>query len=95
VPAANEAARVVEALQPGMMGPRLSGLLGCADQACHVLDAKYEPGLKGVFLYHWDTDSSAAIWSTVPETERSRRWRHRACGYQSSRTTLICRPCHG
>ena len=49
--AANEAARVVEALQPGMMGPRLSGLLGCADQACHVLDAKYEPGLKGVFLY--------------------------------------------
>jgi hypothetical protein len=48
---ATEAARVVEALHPGVMGPRLSRALGSPDQVCHVLDAKYEPGLKAVFLY--------------------------------------------
>jgi Phosphotransferase enzyme family len=43
--------RFVEALQPRLMGRRLSALLGSERRPCHVLDAKYEPGLRAVVLY--------------------------------------------
>ncbi|MGW0231415.1 phosphotransferase family protein [Actinopolymorpha singaporensis] len=52
---AGEAGRFAEALLPRVMGPRLAAALGGADgrsaRACHVLDAKYEPGHRAVVLY--------------------------------------------
>jgi Ser/Thr protein kinase RdoA (MazF antagonist) len=56
VPVADEAAsarldRFVEAMQPGLLGPRLTAALGGADLPCHVLDAKYEPGVRAMLLY--------------------------------------------
>ena len=50
--AARELARVGEALDAHRMGPRLRAALpdGRAS-ACHVLDAKYEPGLRCTVLY--------------------------------------------
>ncbi|MGH3342476.1 MAG: hypothetical protein ACRDPK_06240 [Carbonactinosporaceae bacterium] len=44
-------ARFGEALQPGVMGPRLATLTGAATTACHVLDAKFEPGIRAIVLY--------------------------------------------
>ena len=43
---------VEEALRAGVMGERLRAALGAgAGEACHVLDAKYEPGLRCTVLY--------------------------------------------
>lgn len=54
-PSAGEAAALAEALRPRVMGPRLSAVLG-RTAPCHVLDAKYEPGLRAIVLYqHGDT----------------------------------------
>ncbi|MDF2967858.1 MAG: hypothetical protein K0Q93_1636 [Nocardioidaceae bacterium] len=49
-PAGDEAAAVADALRPRVMGPRLSAVLG-RTAPCHVLDAKYEPGLRAMVLY--------------------------------------------
>lgn len=43
--------RFVEALQPGVMGLRLAAALGRRPLTCHVIDAKYEPGTRGIVLY--------------------------------------------
>ena len=44
-------ARFLEAMRPGRMGPRLTAVLGDRPVPCHVLDAKYEPGVRGMLLY--------------------------------------------
>jgi aminoglycoside phosphotransferase (APT) family kinase protein len=50
--AAHELARVGEALDAHRMAPRLrAALLDGRASACHVLDAKYEPGLRCTVLY--------------------------------------------
>jgi aminoglycoside phosphotransferase (APT) family kinase protein len=42
--------RVQEALRPSVMRPRLEDAVG-GHRPCHVLDAKYEPGLRATVLY--------------------------------------------
>lgn len=49
-PATPPAARFAEALQPRLMGPRIAAVLG-GRPTCHVLDAKYEPGVRATVLY--------------------------------------------
>jgi aminoglycoside phosphotransferase (APT) family kinase protein len=46
----------LQALNPTVMGPRLSGALGVGRRSCHVLDAKYEPGVKAIVLYRFGDD---------------------------------------
>lgn len=48
-----ELARVLEALDGSRMGARFAAALGGSNRA-HILDAKYEPGLKGIVLYEHD-----------------------------------------
>ncbi|HET6561470.1 MAG TPA: phosphotransferase [Marmoricola sp.] len=43
--------RFLTALQPRIMGPRLAEALGLTPTACHVLDAKYLPGVGATVLY--------------------------------------------
>lgn len=45
--------RLADALDPRLMGPRLAAALGGAG-VCHVLDAKYEPGVRATVLYDLD-----------------------------------------
>jgi hypothetical protein len=49
-PRQDDADRFAEALSPRLMGPRLAAALG-ADGPTHVLDAKFEPGLRAELLY--------------------------------------------
>jgi hypothetical protein len=51
-----EVERFTEALQPRLMGRRLSAVLDSGPQPCHVLDAKYEPGRRAVVLYKYGHD---------------------------------------
>ncbi|HEY6932501.1 MAG TPA: phosphotransferase [Marmoricola sp.] len=44
-------ARYDEALMPGVMGPRLADLTGRPGRVCHVLDGKFEAGVRAVVLY--------------------------------------------
>jgi hypothetical protein len=46
--------RFEEALAPRLMGPRLAVALGGGRRTCHVLDAKYEPGVRATVLYEYD-----------------------------------------
>jgi len=48
---ASQPERFAEALRPRLMGPRLAAAVGGGPATCHVLDAKYEPGVRGVILY--------------------------------------------
>lgn len=43
--------RFSEALQAGVMGPRLAAVTGAPISACHVLDGKFEPGVRAILLY--------------------------------------------
>lgn len=43
--------RFLGALHAGEMGPRLQKSLGGGPATCHVLDAKYEPGVRAIVLY--------------------------------------------
>jgi hypothetical protein len=43
--------RFAEALQPSVMGRRLAAALSTRPAPCHVLDAKYEPGTRGIVVY--------------------------------------------
>ncbi len=43
--------RFLEALQPWRMRPELAAVTGSRSASCHVLDAKYEPGVRAVILY--------------------------------------------
>ena len=43
--------RFLEALQPWRMAPELAVATGSRHDTCHVLDAKYEPGVRAVILY--------------------------------------------
>ena len=43
--------RFLEALQPWRMRPELAAATGSRSATCHVLDAKYEPGVRAVILY--------------------------------------------
>lgn len=45
--------RFAEALRARDMGPRLADALGCSTTTCHVLDAKYEPGVRAMVLYEY------------------------------------------
>lgn len=47
----SHAERFAEALRPRLMGPRLAAALGQGPGSCHVLDAKYEPGVRALILY--------------------------------------------
>jgi hypothetical protein len=51
-PRTDRLSRVVEMLNGHVMGPRVRGALGVPGRAgCSVLDAKYEPGVRGTVLY--------------------------------------------
>ena len=52
----NEAERFVASIDAHAMGPRLSAALGTSLQPCHVLDAKYQPGLQATVLYQHGAD---------------------------------------
>ncbi len=43
--------RFLEALQPRRVGPELAAATGSRTDTCHVLDAKFEPGVRAVILY--------------------------------------------
>lgn len=43
--------RFDEALRPRLMGPRLAAATERGPATCHVLDAKYEPGVRAIVLY--------------------------------------------
>jgi hypothetical protein len=43
-----------EALRPAVMGPRLATALDGDSRTCHVMDAKYEPGVRATVLYEYD-----------------------------------------
>jgi len=43
-----------QALRPGVMGPRLATALGGVARTCHVVDAKFEPGVRATVLYEYD-----------------------------------------
>lgn len=49
-----DATRFLEALRPGVMGPRLAAAFGGPSDRCHVLDAKYEAGVRAIVLYEYD-----------------------------------------
>jgi hypothetical protein len=51
-----ETGRFVEALNAHRMGGRLAAALGRGVHPCHVLDAKYEPGVQGLVLYAYGSD---------------------------------------
>jgi hypothetical protein len=53
-PARPEPDRFAEILRPRVMGPRLADALGGRARTCHVLDAKYEPGVRATVLYEYD-----------------------------------------
>lgn len=55
-PEPDEAGRFVEALDARRMGARLAAALGTGPRPCHVLDAKYEPGVRGLTLYRSGDD---------------------------------------
>lgn len=45
--------RFAEALRARDMGPRLADAVGGSSRTCHVLDAKYEPGVRATLLYEY------------------------------------------
>lgn len=54
-PGRQELAGFLAALRPRLVGPRLSSVLG-GSRPCHVLDAKYEPGVRALVLYQYGSD---------------------------------------
>lgn len=50
-PEHTELDRFLEAQRAGRMGPRLQAAAGGGPASCHVLDAKYEPGVRAILLY--------------------------------------------
>ena len=52
----DEVKRFVAALDAHVMGPRLSVALSTSHRPCHVLDAKYEPGIRASVLYRLGAD---------------------------------------
>lgn len=52
----NEAERFAASIDAHAMGPRLSAALRTSRQPCHVLDAKYQPGLQTTVLYQYGAD---------------------------------------
>ena len=52
----NEVKRFAAALDAHVMGPRLSVALNTSHRPCHVLDAKYEPGIRASVLYQHGAD---------------------------------------
>jgi aminoglycoside phosphotransferase (APT) family kinase protein len=51
-----EVKRFTAALDAHLMGPRLSDALSTGHRPCHVLDAKYEPGIRASVLYQHGAD---------------------------------------
>jgi hypothetical protein len=49
-----EIERFLEALDPHRMGMHLAAVFGGARGGCHVLDAKFEPGVRATVLYEYD-----------------------------------------
>jgi aminoglycoside phosphotransferase (APT) family kinase protein len=56
VNAESETSRFAAALNGHRMGPRLSAALRTPARPCHVLDAKYEPGIRANLLYQHGSD---------------------------------------
>ena len=52
-PTCAEMDRFAEALRARDMGPRLADAVGGSSRTCHVLDAKYEPGVRATLLYEY------------------------------------------
>jgi aminoglycoside phosphotransferase (APT) family kinase protein len=52
----NEAERFAASLDAHAMGPRLSAALSTRHRPCHVLDARYEPGIQATVLYQLGDD---------------------------------------
>ena len=52
----SEVKRFEAALDAHRMGPRLSAALSTSHRPCHVLDAKFEPGIRASVLYQHGTD---------------------------------------
>lgn len=52
----DEAEEFAAALDAHAMGPRIAIALGTGQRPCHVLDAKYEPGLMATVLYQYGAD---------------------------------------
>ena len=65
--------RFLEAMHPRVMGPRLAGAFATGSRVCHVVDAKYEPGISAVVLYDhagsWvrgDVDGGTTVDASAP-----------------------------
>ena len=87
--------RFAEALRPGVMGPRLAAAPGGMPGACHVLDAKFEPGVRAVLLYEQAGRCCAATWCPTAAGPVPIRpgWSRPECSSRPSRTTRSCRLC--
>jgi aminoglycoside phosphotransferase (APT) family kinase protein len=66
----HELRRFLAALDAHAMGPRLSAALQTRRQPCHVLDAKYEPGIRASVLYSHGNDVVRGDLAT-PESSAS------------------------
>jgi len=67
--ARSQADRFAEALRPRVMGPRLSAAVGAGPETCHVLDAKYEPGVRATVLYaHGDNLLRGDLLAVAPRS---------------------------
>ncbi|MDQ3104683.1 MAG: hypothetical protein M3Q87_05600, partial [Actinomycetota bacterium] len=65
--ARSQADRFAEALRPRVMGPRLAAAVGEGPETCHVLDAKYEPGVRATVLYaHGDNLLRGDLLAVTP-----------------------------
>lgn len=69
--ARHELGRFVEAMRPGLMGPRLAVAFGGAEVSCHLLDAKFEPGVRAMLLYRRGAGLLAGELLPDPDTEAS------------------------
>lgn len=59
--------RFLEATRPGVMRPGFAEMVGPPAPSCHVLDAKYEPGVRAMILY--DVGGRLVRGDVVPDTD--------------------------
>jgi len=85
--------RFLEALHAGRMGPRLQQALGGGPATCHVLDAKYEPGIRAIVLYEHGRDLLRGDLCPSRTPRGRTAWSRQASGSRGSRTTRRCPPC--
>ena len=66
-----ELGRFVEAIDARTMCPRLASALGTAGRGCHVLDAKYQPGVGATVLYELDGQLVRGDLTASPDMQAS------------------------